>query len=163
LEVDLPETGKPSQSLGQAVRVGSIAPDFTLPELDGSEITLSALRGNVVLINFWTTWCPPCRYEMPALQETYRRFKDDGFIVLAVNWTQLDEREAVAPYVQELGLSFPILLDENGQISDHLYNVIGLPTSIFVDGDGVVQEIVVGPLSLGDLDTKVQSLLQRNL
>jgi peroxiredoxin len=160
VNVDLPETGNPSQALGQSVSVGAGAPDFMLPDLSGTPVSLSSQYGNVVLINFWTTWCPPCRFEMPALQSAFETYRDDGFIVLAVNWTQIDDPGMVRPYAQELGLTFPILLDEVGAVSQGLYDVLGLPTSIFLGRDGTVRDIIIGPLLLEDLDNRIQTLLE---
>lgn len=161
--VPVPSTGAPSSRLGQAVRVGSPAPDFTLPNLDGDPLSLNMFRGDVVLINFWTTWCPPCREEMPALQEAYENYMDEGFTVLAVNWTQVDDPEQVEPFVRELGLTFPILLDERGEVSEGLYNLLGLPTSVFVDRGGNVREIFIGPLQLDSLDARIQILVEEPL
>lgn len=161
--VPVPSTGAPSSRLGQAVRVGSPAPDFTLPNLDGDPLSLSMFRGDVVLINFWTTWCPPCREEMPALQEAYENYRDKGFTVLAVNWTQVDDPEQVEPFVRELGLTFPILLDERGEVSEGLYNLLGLPTSVFVDRGGNVREIFIGPLQLDSLEARIQILVEEPL
>ena len=161
--VPVPSTGTLSSSLGQAVRVGSPAPGFTLPDLDGDPLSLNMFRGDVVLINFWTTWCPPCREEMPALQEAYENYQDNGFTVLAVNWTQVDDPEQVEPFVRELGLTFPILLDERGEVSEGLYNLLGLPTSVFVDRGGNVREIFIGPLQLDSLDARIQILVEEPL
>jgi len=161
--VPVPSTGTPSSRLGQAVRVGSPAPDFTLPDLDGDPLSLNMFQGDVVVINFWTTWCPPCREEMPALQEAYENYKDKGFTVLAVNWTQVDDPELVEPFVRELGLTFPILLDEHGEVSEGLYNLLGLPTSVFVDRGGNVREIFIGPLQLDSLEARIQTLIEEPL
>ncbi|NIS80330.1 MAG: redoxin domain-containing protein [Anaerolineales bacterium] len=158
--VPVPSTGTSSGSLGLAVRVGSLAPDFTLPDLEKGPLSLNMFQGSVVLINFWTTWCPPCRAEMPALQEAYEKYQDQGFTVLAVNWTQVDDPEQVEPFVREFGLTFPILLDENGEVSERLYNLLGLPTSVFIGRDGMVREIFIGPLQLESLEARIQSLLE---
>jgi peroxiredoxin len=153
-------TGTPSSSLGNAVRVGSLAPDFTLPDLDGLPGSLSDYRGDVVLINFWTTWCPPCRVEMPALQKAYEKYHEQGFTILGINWTEVDERSQIEPFVQEFGLTFPILLDINSDVAGDLYQLLGLPTSIYVDRNGIVDEVFIGALQLKTLETKIQSLLE---
>ncbi|MFV2045678.1 MAG: TlpA disulfide reductase family protein, partial [Anaerolineales bacterium] len=137
--------------------------DFTLSDLAGSPHSLSDHQGQVVLINFWTTWCPPCREEMPALQETYERYRDRGFVVLGVNWTAVDDPDLVAPYVEELGLSFPILLDTDSAVSEELYQLLGLPTSIFVGRDGIVRQVFIGALELDTLEDKIVSMLEENL
>ena len=132
------------------------APDFTLPTLDGEDITLSDLRGRAVLINFWATWCPPCRLEMPAMQRVYERYKEEGFVVLAVNFRE--GQEQVKPFVEELGLTFPVLLDEKGNVASQ-YRVIGLPSSYFVDKEGRIQTVQVGAMSEAFMEEQVQRLV----
>ncbi len=161
-QIPVQSVGTAAAGLGRAVRVGSPAPDFELEDLNGETWRLSSHLGQVVVINFWTTWCPPCRLEMPALQAAYERFGEDGFLVLAVNWTAVDDREAIEPYVEELGLTFPILLDTESRVSEELYNVLGLPTSVFVGRDGTVSEVFIGPIPLDQIEAKVGALLEEN-
>jgi peroxiredoxin len=125
--------------------VGQPAPDFTLKTLDGQTVTLSDLRGQPVVINFWASWCAPCRLEMPALQQAYEARRAEGLVILAVNLTAQDRLAEVKTFVEELDLTMPILLDESGAVSE-LYRLLGLPTSIFVDGNGVIQRIHLGPM-----------------
>ncbi len=132
------------------------APDFTLPTLDGETITLSDLRGHPLLINFWATWCPPCRQEMPAMQRVYERYRARGFIVLAVNFRE--RADQVRPFVEDLGLTFPVLLDETGRVAAQ-YQVIGLPSSYFVDAQGQVKTVRVGAMSEAFIEQQVQELL----
>ncbi len=143
-------------------RQGFSAPDFTLETLDGGQITLSDLRGQVVLINFWATWCPPCRAEMPALERVYRSFKPMGLEVLAVNLTDQDDEVAVSRFIQELGLTFPILLDRRGEASKR-YLLRGLPSTFFVDRQGVIRSVVVGgPMSEALIQSKVEELIKES-
>lgn len=148
-------------------REGFSAPDFTLELLNGGQaspeetrrVTLSELRGKVVLINFWATWCPPCRAEMPAIEKVYRAFKPLGLEVLAVNLTDQDSEAAVRAFVQELGLTFPIPLDRSGEVSAR-YTLRGLPSTFFVDRQGVIRSLVVGgPMSEALIQSKVEELL----
>ncbi len=155
--------GTQASAMGEAVRVGAHSPDFTLLDLAGAPHSLHDHQGQVVLINFWTTWCPPCREEMPALQQTYERFKDEGFVVLGVNWTAVDDPDLVAPFVEELGLTFPILLDIDSTVSEELYQLLGLPTSIFVGRDGIVRQVYIGALELDTIESKIVSMLEENL
>lgn len=159
-DIPVQTTAVPSSRLSQAVRVGSPAPDFTLPDIHGTPTSLGAYEGNVVLINFWTTWCPPCRTEMPALQEAFDKYQNQGFTILAINVIELDDVEEIEPFVLELGLTFPILLDEDTSVSEDLFNIIGLPTSVFVGRDGTVREIFIGALQLENLEAKIISLLE---
>jgi thiol-disulfide isomerase/thioredoxin len=136
---------------------GFVAPDFTLEMLDGPETTLSDLRGQVVLINFWATWCPPCRAEMPAIQEVYNRYRDQGFVVLAVDLGESDAR--VRGFVEEMELTFSILMDRNEDVSQ-LYRVRSIPTTYFVDREGVIQDIVIGgPMPRALIESQVTALL----
>lgn len=134
----------------------SSAPDFTLGTLDGSTITLSDLEGQVILINFWATWCPPCRKEMPALQQINNQYQERGFTVLAVNLRQ--ETAQVSPFVKDLGLTFPVLLDLDGQVARR-YRVRALPTTFLVDRSGVIRETIVGQLLHARVEDQVGSLL----
>lgn len=140
-------------------REGFPAPDFTLATLDGGEMSLSALRGQVVVINLWTSWCPPCREEMPAIEQVYRQSKDQGLEVLAVNSTFQDDEQAAAAFVQELGLTFPVLLDRDGAISRR-YRLQALPTTFFVDRRGIIRHVVPGgPMQPAFIESKILDLL----
>jgi len=122
---------------------GHLAPDFTLETLDGRTVRLSELRGKkVVLINFWATWCPPCRLEMPTMQQIYSEYKDRGFEILAVN-IESDAKQEITDFVRELRLSFPVLLDPDMKIT-RKFHVIGLPVSVLIDRQGVVRAKEIG-------------------
>jgi cytochrome c biogenesis protein CcmG, thiol:disulfide interchange protein DsbE len=138
---------------------GFTAPDFTLDLMGGGHVTLTALHGKVVLVNLWASWCPPCRAEMPAIEKVYRSFKPQGFEVLAVNATNQDNEPAAAAFVQELGLTFPIPLDHNGDVSTQ-YGMRGLPSSFIIDRKGIIRSVVVGPMSEALLQSKVEELLK---
>ncbi len=143
-----------------APQKGFLAPDFVLESLTGEQIRLSQLRGKVVLINFWATWCPPCEAEMPAIQKVQDIYSTDEFIVLAINSTIQDREEAVAPFVSDRNLSFTVLLDIDGSVS-RLYNLRSLPTSFFIGRDGIISEVVIGgPMSDALLISRVESLIQ---
>jgi peroxiredoxin len=140
-------------------REGFPAPDFTLATLDGGEMTLSTLRGQVVVINLWTSWCPPCREEMPAIEQVYGQYKGQGLEVLAVNSTFQDDEQAAAEFVQELGLTFPILLDRDGAVSRR-YRLQALPTTFFVDRRGTIRHVVPGgPMRPAFIESKILDLL----
>ncbi|HUF37779.1 MAG TPA: TlpA disulfide reductase family protein [Anaerolineales bacterium] len=144
--------------LPPAPQAGFPAPDFTLQTIEGETITLSDLAGRPVLVNLWASWCAPCRAEMPALQRTYERFKDSGFVVLAVNVTAQDSREAVEAFVSTHELTFPILLDPEGVVTS-LYENRALPSSYFIRPDGVVSEVVIGgPMAEVLIVTRIETL-----
>lgn len=139
-------------ALDSAPIEGARAPDFTLVNLEGEPVRLSDLRGEVVLLNFWATWCGPCLLEMPVIEA---RYQQGGFQVLAVDFDEPAER--VAAYLVDLGLSFPALLDPGGEIQ-RLYQVRGYPTSFFIDREGIIQILHVGPLNAAQLDSNLAQL-----
>ncbi len=140
-------------------REGFSAPDFTLDLLQGGQVTLSELRGKVVVVNLWATWCPPCRAEMPAFQEVYEEGRDRGLVILAVNTTYQDSLAEVANFVGEYGLTFPVALDRDGNVAS-LYQLRALPSTFFVDREGVIQEVVIGgPISPSTIKSTVEALL----
>jgi len=112
------------------------APDFTLKSLDGSNVKLSEYRGQVVMINFWASWCAPCRQEMPLLEDLYRRYSKLGFVILGVNVEQ-DQAQARA-LLQKIPVSFPILFDTGNRVSE-LYQVVAMPSTVILDRDGNVR------------------------
>ena len=123
--------------------VGAAAADFSLVDLEGKVHRLSDYRGQVVLVNFWATWCKPCTTEMPAMQTTYDRLREQGFIVLAVN--ELEDEAKVREHIRTYAHTFPVLLDRDNRVAN-MYGVFGLPVSVFVDPQGIVQEYVRGGL-----------------
>jgi cytochrome c biogenesis protein CcmG, thiol:disulfide interchange protein DsbE len=151
-----------SSILQSAPHAGFLAPDFTLSTLDGGEISLADFSGQPILINLWASWCGPCRAEMPAMQAMYEMYKADGFMILAINATNQDNLKDVSEFVDEFDLTFPILLDSNGDVSI-AYQLQALPTSFFVDKIGIIQEVVIGgPMAEAMLETRIQTLLEEN-
>ena len=143
-----------------APQTGFLAPDFALKTLEGEAIQLSDLRGQPVLVNLWATWCPPCRAEMQTLETVYNDYKDQGFIVLAVNMTSQDDPQAVLPFVTERGLTYPILLDDKGEIAK-AYQMKSLPSSFFINRDGTINEVVIGgPIAEALLRTRIEEMLK---
>ncbi|NOZ04970.1 MAG: redoxin domain-containing protein [Chloroflexi bacterium] len=146
-----------------APRKGFMAPDFSLQVLGSNArtISLKGYRGNrPVMINFWATWCPPCRAEMPAIQDAYEKYQAEGLVVLAVD--QMEPARVVQPFVLDHGLTFPVLLDGESVAAD-AYRVRALPTTVFVRKDGTILDIVVGgPMSKTFIERRVRELLRSN-
>ena len=141
-------------------REGFLAPDFSLDTLQGEKITLSHLRGKIVVVNFWATWCLPCRKETPALEKAYEQYKDSGMVILGVNRTDQDSVSEVESFVQEFKLTYPILLDRDGNISN-LYQIQGLPMTFFINREGIIRSVVVGgPMSETFIRSKIEGLLK---
>lgn len=123
------------------------APSFELTTLDGEKISSDDLKGKKVLLNFWATWCPPCKEEMPDMQNLYEEYKDEDVAVVGVNVTSTEKnREDVEKFVKEYQLTFPILMDEIGEVT-HQFEILSFPTTYFIDSDGVIRSKVIGALS----------------
>jgi cytochrome c biogenesis protein CcmG, thiol:disulfide interchange protein DsbE len=144
-----------------APRQGFLSPDFALQTIDGDTFHLSDLDHQVVLINFWASWCYPCRAEMPAMQRVYLDYQHLGFEILAVNTTNQDSLPAVIDFVEDYGLTFPILLDNNGEVS-RKYQVRSLPSSFFIDNHGIVDDVIIGgPMAEALLRIRIEELLRK--
>lgn len=143
-----------------APQQGFLAPDFELPTPAGEAVKLSDLRGQAVLVNLWATWCPPCRAEMKSIENVYQEYRDQGFTVLGVNMTYQDAPLEVMPFVKSQGLTFPILLDETGEMAK-AYELRSLPSSYFIRRDGIINEVVIGgPMSEALLRTRIEAILK---
>src|SRR5712692_7435149 len=132
--------------LGMAGRpplVGGPAPEIALKDLQGHEVKLSDLRGKIVLLNFWATWCKPCKEEMPAMQASYDKLRDQGFVVLAVN--ELEDVEKVAEHIRTHRHTFLVVMDHDNRVANQ-YGVVGLPASYLIDRQGIVREHIFGSL-----------------
>jgi peroxiredoxin len=160
--ISIPGEDSTTQGELQVPQSGFYAPDFTLETIDQESYTLSELRGRPILVNFWASWCPPCRSEMPAMQRVYEDLQEQGFIVLAVNSTHQDNLEDAIAFSQTHELEFPILLDRDGSVGN-LYEIRSLPTSFFIDPEGTIQDVVIGgPMSEALLRIRVEQLLKEN-
>ncbi|CDQ19626.1 Peroxiredoxin [Halobacillus karajensis] len=140
------------------LEVGEKAPDFTLETLSGETIHLSDFRGKKVFLNYWATWCPPCREEMPEMQRFQEAYKDE-VVILAVNGTGTEKKEEdVKQFVEEEGYTFPILMDKDLEIN-HSYQILTIPTTYFIGTDGVIQaEKVIGPMTYQIMEEKKDAL-----
>ncbi len=144
------------ESAAAAPKEGFTAPDFTLQDLNGQTYTLSELRGRPVLLNFWATWCPPCRAEMPAIGRVYEDYRAQGFLVLAV--TADDTPADAARFAEEYALPFPVLVDSSAEAA-RAYNINSLPTSFFIAPDGVIRQVVIGgPMAEASIRASVDAL-----
>jgi peroxiredoxin len=131
-------------SMGSRVPVvGTPAEDFQLTDLNGTMQSLSHYRGKIVLLNFWATWCKPCTTEMPAMQASYDKLREKGFVVLAVN--ELEDEVRVREHITQYKHTFPVLMDRSNKVANQ-FGVFGLPVSVFIDENGVVQEYIKGGL-----------------
>ena len=128
----------------QRARTGSQAPDFQFQGLDGQSTSLSDLRGKTVLINFWTTKCPACVYQMPFIQQVYEEWSDKGLVILAINIGE--SPSTVKSFMESYGFSFPVLFDTRGDVALK-YGIRLIPVSLFIDKNGIIKAVKVGPFS----------------
>ena len=157
-EEEVLPTTPPQQS---ALALHQVAAGFTLPDLfDESNVyNLDDYAGRAVILNFWTSWCGPCMDEMPALQRAYASRKDEGLTVIGINGTYIDNLESARSFVTDLDLTFPVLRDDSGMVSDDKYRVIGLPTSVFITRLGKVSYIQIGVMTEEEIEGYSSQLL----
>ncbi|HEY4601655.1 MAG TPA: TlpA disulfide reductase family protein [Cerasibacillus sp.] len=138
----------PKEAAG--IAVGEKAPDFELSNLDDDKIRLSDLKGKKIILNFWASWCPPCKKEMPEMQAFYEEHHED-IVILAVNTAEKNPDNA-KKFVEENGFTFPILVDDESKIGGDMYKALALPTTYFIGTDGKIQlERKIGPMTFDDM------------
>jgi peroxiredoxin len=131
------------QQLQAGGRAGFPAPDFMLEDLQGRMYRLSDFKGKIVFLNIWATWCPPCRMEMPSMEQLYRRLKDRDFAMVAISEDE-DSKAAVQSFIEQMGITFPILVDPDGVVPGR-YGVTGSPETFVIDREGRVIQHTIGP------------------
>ena len=149
-------TVDPDAEIG--ARLGQPAPDFRLKTLAGPEVSISELKGRPVIINFWASWCPPCRLEMPLLIAAYQAHRDVGLEVVAINLTDQESAKDIRKFVAEFQMPFTIALDTKGKTWSR-YGLIALPTTVFVGADGMVRVVNSGPINGVTLDRDLSQIL----
>jgi peroxiredoxin len=152
------EPGEEGDAAG--LGIGDLPPDFELTTLDGESLKLSELKGKKVVLNFWATWCPPCKAEMPHMQNYYRNSaEEDNVEIVAVNMTDSEKRgvKVVKEFVDSYELTFKIPLDEKGVVGE-AYQVFQIPTTYMLNTDGTISQIVKGPLDESTLKTLIDDL-----
>ena len=141
-----------------ALTVGTLAPHFAAPGLDGHVHALETYRGRPVILNFWATWCVPCREEMPLLQTAYERYKENALAVLAISQDTKGSQKTVREYVANAALTFQVLLDPDGTVAGQ-YHVLLLPSTVFVNAQGVITGIHHGLVTAKQLEQYLTALL----
>ncbi|UZJ78132.1 TlpA disulfide reductase family protein [Fictibacillus sp. KU28468] len=129
------------------LKPGNKVPDFTIMALNGEKVSIKDYRGKKVILNFWATWCPPCRKEMPDMQKVFNQYEEKKLEILAVNLRYTEKStDSVSEFVKERKAAFPILLDTDGTVSKK-FQAVSLPTSYLIDSKGIIQKKIIGPLS----------------
>lgn len=145
--IDQKETVKTVKKNDMTSKAEYVAPDFELKTVEGKTVHLSDYVGKKVMLNFWATWCPPCKEEVPHMQKVYEEYKNQGVEILAVNVTNKEKgKEAVAQFVKEHELTFEVLLDKEGVVGN-TYQVLTLPTTYVIDTKGNMVDIIEGPMN----------------
>lgn len=148
---------KEEQLVETGLTVGSKAPDFTLSTVNGDERSLSDYRGKKVILNFWATWCPPCKAEMPEFVN-YMKEKEEGVEIVTINLTSTErDKDNITKFINDYELNFPVLLDEENVVGD-MYRVISIPTTYFIDSEGLIQYKFVGPMTGDQLNQIILTL-----
>ncbi|QZN75486.1 TlpA disulfide reductase family protein [Paenibacillus sp. DR312] len=140
------------------IHKGETAPNFKLSSLDSEEISLTELKGKRVLLNFWASWCPPCRAEMPHIEKFYKEYKDQNVIVIGINLSYTEDSiEDVSTFLRKYNVSFPILKDENAKVAD-LFAIRSYPTTYIIDTSGVIRQKFQGAITYDTMKTAVDSM-----
>lgn len=145
----------PGAPVGGAIPLTGPAPDFTVTTLDGQRVTLSALRGHPVVINFWASWCVPCQQEAPELRQAYQALQPSGVVFVGLVWN--DTESEAAKFVRDYGVSYPSALDQGGRIAVD-YGITGVPETFLIDRDGRLTQKWVGPITAARLRAMVEPL-----
>lgn len=135
------------------LQTGVKAPDFELKTLTGETVKLSQFEGKKVMLNFWATWCPPCKEEMPEMEQFYREKKED-IVILAVN---IDPQFDVQQFAKEMGVTFPILLDEDDSVNK-MYQILTIPTTFFIDEKGIIRSKYLGSMTIDKMKQYTEDL-----
>ena len=148
--------------LDAAPEIGKLAPEFSLADVNGKKVNLSEFKGKVILINFWATFCGPCKAEMPSLNNLFSSFKKEGFIVLAISTD--DSEKPVQSFIKDKSITFPVLMDKDQEVYFDQYGVLGLPTSFLIDRDGIIRDKIRGERvwDAPEMKEKIGILLSKN-
>lgn len=147
------------QTEKSGLEIGQYAPDFTLKTLEGKKVKLSNYRGKKVILNFWATWCPPCKEEIPHMEKYYKSLnKKDNVEILAVNLTSSDKsKEYIKEFAKSYDITYPILLDKEGE-QQKQYEIVTIPTTFFINESGQIKQKAVGPMDKGMMENTMKIL-----
>jgi len=144
-------------TFNQIPQKGFSAPDFLLQDLSGQEINLQDFRGQAIILNFWATWCPPCKAEMPDLEQVNLQYQNKGLVVIGINRTDQENYSEVPEFIVTNKITFPILLDVNGLVAD-TFKAYAYPATIFIDKEGIIRAQHVGQLNVSTLKKNLEKI-----
>ena len=147
---------RPSPKPVSTADIGQAAPSLRLPLVGGGEMDLESFRGRPVILNFWATWCEPCRAEMPALERAQQQYREQGLAVIGVDMQERDDE--IQAFLSQVGVTFPSLVDRTGEVTRQ-WRATGLPTTFLIDRQGIIRDVRVGPLTDEMLAEKLTKLL----
>ncbi len=145
------------QEATAGVNVGELAPSFTLVDLEGNQVSLSDFREKTVFVNFWATWCPPCRAEMPEIEAVYQEYKDKDVVVISVDL--FEDENVVRQFVQQGGYSWTFVIDTTGVVTNS-YGIVAIPTSFFIDREGIIQAVSIGAMTKRAMESKLAETMR---
>ncbi len=149
--------GGGGEQLAPAPEVGRLAPDLSLTDLDGNSVSLSDFRGRAVFINFWATWCPGCRVEMPEIEAVHQEYKDKDVVVIGVDIRE--DEDTVRRYIERGGYSWTFVMDTTGEVTMN-YRIIAIPTSFFLDEEGVITAIKTGAITKKSMESRLAEAME---
>ncbi|MCL6573598.1 MAG: redoxin domain-containing protein [Bacillus sp. (in: Bacteria)] len=146
------------ENVQTGIQKGEKAADFSLKTVDGKDTKLSTYKGKKVILNFWATWCPPCKAEMPHMENFYEENQVNDVVILAVNLTAGETKQSnVLKFIKDYGLTFPVLMDTDGNVGN-MYQAISIPTTYIIDTKGIIQQKIVGPMSKKTMETVISKI-----
>lgn len=140
-----------------APEVGQLAPSFTLVDLEGNSVSLSDFQGKTIFVNFWTTWCPPCRIEMPDIEALYQEYKNNNIVVIGINI--LEPEDTVRQFVEQGNYNWIFVLDSSGRVTEN-YEVALIPTSFFIDREGIIRGVTIGTMTKLNMEDKLAEAIR---
>jgi thiol-disulfide isomerase/thioredoxin len=147
---------QPAPAAVSTADIGQAAPSLKLPLVGGGEMDLASYKGHPVILNFWATWCDPCRAEMPVFERAQQQYRDEGLVVLGVDFQEQDPE--IVAFLGQIGVTFPSVVDRTGEVTRQ-WRATGLPTTFLIDRQGVIQDVRVGAFTDEMLDGKLKKLV----
>ena len=150
-----------NEEVKEGIFTGDKIYDFTLEDIDGNEISISDYKGKVLMLNFWASWCPPCKAEMPHMEKVYNELKSDDFDMLTVNLTTAEKngKAGANEFINEMGYTFPVVYDIDGKVADK-FRITGIPTTYIINKDGLISSFIKAPLDEKGIKREIEKAME---